>query len=283
MADKIKFIGKFSFVVFKSAIVKLKIVRSNFMKNMLYILILTTLSCNNQTKQTDKTINSDTTKQITTNQKSDNSKYYTTKDTLLITTETGDTLKYTKDEFNKIVDNQSELLNDIPLDPDLAYYCNAGSGDFGSEVGQDDYYVLYAYFLKQKNGIEKNAELRKKLIDIYSNINSLFQHFQYGGTFFGHQQQRVLGYAEYSVYVYLQIKDDIEKTYDIKKQKNLYISSIRQLIEDEIKIDSNTLGKEKIKRSKELNAIVDNLDKLITDNFYLKRAQEFHYEHYDYY
>ena len=251
------------------------------MKNMLYISILAALGCNNQAKQTDKTTH--TAKQISTTPKIDNSKYYTSKDTLLIATETGNTLKYGKVEFNQIIDNHPELVGKYPQAPDQSFYCNADTRDFGSEVGQDTYYILYAYFLKQKNGVDNHREMRKKLIDIYTNINSLFQQFQYGGTYFGHQYSRILGYAEYSVYLYSQSKNKIEKTYNITKQKELYIKSLRQLIDDESEIDNGTLGKEKIERSKKLNKIVDDLDKLITDNFYLRRTQEFHYGHYEYY
>ena len=142
---------------------------------------------------------------------------------------------------------------------------------------------LKKYFLKQKNGVKEFAQQRQKLIDIYSNINSLFGHFEYGGTYFGHQSSRILGYAEYSIYLLPKNNDNISKTYDITKQKELYIKSLRQLIEDENKIDFNTLGQEKIERTKKLNKIVDELDKLITDNFYLRRAQEFQYGHYEYY
>ena len=54
--------------------------------------------------------------------------------------------------------------------------------------------------------------------------------------------------------------------------------------DDESTIDNNYLGNEdeRIKRTKKLNKIVDELDSLITDNFYLRRAQEFHYGHYEY-
>lgn len=142
---------------------------------------------------------------------------------------------------------------------------------------------MYAYFLKQRNGVTEFAQQRQKLIDIYSNINSLFGHFEYGGTYFGHQSSRILGYAEYSIYLLPKTKDDISKTYNITTQKELYVKSLRQLIEDESKIDFNTLGQEKIERTKKLNKIVDELDKLITDNFYLRRAQEFHYGYYEYY
>ncbi|MGX7666750.1 hypothetical protein [Flavobacterium pedocola] len=249
------------------------------MKNIIYIVLLATLGCKNQTNQSEETIPEANTEETSSASK----KYYTTKDTLLIVSENGDTLKYGKDEFNAIVDNHPELYSEYTQEPNQLYYCNANSGDFGSEVGQDSYYGLYAYFLKQKNGIDNNSAVRKKLIGIYQNINSLFQRFQYGGTYFGHQHSRILGYAEYSVYLYSQSRNHIEKTYDITKQKELYIKSLRQLIADESKIDYNTLGKEKTERNKELNKTVDELNELITDNFYLRRAQEFHYRHYEYY
>jgi hypothetical protein len=102
-------------------------------------------------------------------------------------------------------------------------------------------------------------------------------------TYFGHQQSRILGYTEYSIYLYRQNEKYIFKKYDIAKQKEFYIKSLRQLIKDESEIDFNTLGQEKLKRNQELNKIVDDIDKAITDNYYLRRAQEFHYEHYEYY
>ncbi len=251
------------------------------------VLITGLLGCNQQpktesvlTNQVDKTEQSDSASTI---KKADNSRYYTIKDTLLIATETGETFEFGKDDFNLIVDNHPELFSEYPQEPDQTYYCNVNKGDFESEVGQDTYYVLYAYFLKQKNGVDNNKVMRKKLIDIYTNINSLFQQFQHGGTYFGHQYSRILGYTEYSVYLYSQCKDNIEKTYDITKQKEFYIKSLRQLIDDESKIDNETLVNDKITRSKELNKIVDELNKLITDDFYLRRTQEFHYGHYEYY
>jgi hypothetical protein len=251
------------------------------------VFITGLLGCNQQpktesslTNQVDKTVQGDS---APTTKKADNSKYYTTKDTLLIATENGDTLKFGKGEFNHIVDNHPELFSEYPQEPDQSYYCNADKRDFESEVGQDTYYVLYAYLLKQKNGVDNNKVMRKKLIDIYTNINSLFQRFQYGGTYFGHQYSRILGYAEYSIYLYSQSKANIEKIYDITKQKEFYIKSLRQLIDDESKIDNESLGNDKLARSKELNKIVDDLNKLITDNFYLRRTQEFHYGHYEYY
>ena len=252
-------------------------VSGNFMKTLLYISIFGFLSCTNQTHQADKTKSIDTSK-------THNSKYYTTQDTLIITNEIGDTSKYAKQEFNQLIDNHPEFVSDNIRDPDLTYYCDGEKGEFNSEAGQDGYYMLYAYFLKNKNGDTKYSDRRKKLIDIYSNINSLFGYFEYGGTYFCHQQARILGYAEYSVYLFKQNETyNISKTYNIATQKELYIKSLRQLVSDESKIDFNTTGQEKVERTKKLNRIIDDIDKAITDNFYLRRTQEFHYGHYEYY
>jgi len=254
------------------------------MKIRYYIGFLAILSCNTQLKPVDKPKSVDSATTSIQTKKLDNSKYYTIQDTILIATEIIDSLLYTKNDFNSIIDSHPEFFQEFPDNPDQLYYNNEDKGEFGSEVGQDNYYILYAYFLKQRNGKVKYATQRKKLIDIYSSINSLFGSFEYGGTYFGHQSRRILGYAEYSIYLLPKSKKDIEKTYDISKQKYLYITSLRQLIDDESKIDFWTLGKKnKIKRNNELNKVVDKLQELISDNFYLRRAQEFQYEHYGYY
>jgi hypothetical protein len=258
-------------------------VRSNLVKIPYFITLLTLLSCTSPAKQADTKSHSDSLTPSPQTSQPDKVKYYTDRDSLAITTETGEILKYSKEEFNAIVDNHPELYSDNVKDPDETYCCNADNKRFGSEAGKDEYYMLYAYFLKQKNGIDKYAERRKQLIGIYSNLNSLFGHIEYGGTYFGHQASRILGYAEYAIYLYKYYEDKFSKTYDIEKQKDLYLKSLRQLIDDENTIDNETLGEAKIKRSKELNAIVDKLDKAITDHFYLGQSQEFQYKNYQYY
>ena len=154
---------------------------------------------------------------------------------------------------------------------------------FSGEVGQDAYYILYAYFLKQKNGAEPFAFQRQKLVDIYSRINLLFGRSQYAGTFFMHQHWRILGYAEYAICLLSKDKPEYTKTYDVTRQKELYTRSLQQLIADESSIDSETWGQEKKKCDRELNQIVDELDRLITGIFYLRRAQNFQYTYYEYY
>lgn len=253
------------------------------MKYILCAMVFVVFACKRQVSHADVASAADTNKQMMIN-KPDKSKYYTSKDTLRITNEIGDTFIYTKQQFNQLVDNHPELTDEFTEEPDRVYYRFGNNAEFGSEVGQDKYYELYAYFLKQKNGVGKYDAQRKKLIDIYIAINALFQRLQYGGTYFGHQYARLLGYAEYSVYLYKEAEEErFYKTYDVAKEKKLYIESLRQLVRDEEQIDVENSPSEKAVRSKELNGMVDELDKAITSIFYLRSAQEFHYHYYSYY
>ncbi len=98
----------------QSATFHTAIVSGNFkttMKQIIYILTITfgLLSCNNQSKQVDNKKSTDSDPQI---KKVDNSKYHTQLDTIQITTELGDTLKYAKNDFNNIVDKHPEFFEE---------------------------------------------------------------------------------------------------------------------------------------------------------------------------
>jgi len=250
------------------------------MKDLLCILILTSLGCNNEARQTDNATDKDSTGKVFS--KTDNSKYYTTKDSVVITND-GDKITYTKEAFNQLIDEHLEFFNDVPQHPDLVYYSVGDGRQFGSELGQDEYYVLYAYFLRQKNSDEKYAEIRNRITGIYTNLNLLFNDFQHGGPYFYHQDARISGYAEFTVYQYSKHPDGFGKTYNISRQKELYLQSLRQLIADESSIDFETARAEKPDRIKSANKIVDKLDSLITNNFYLRKAQAYQSDHYQYY
>ncbi len=268
------------------------------MKLLAFLSILFFCACKNSTTTnsvppiTDTVIARDTIV-ANTDSKIDKEKFYTNKDTIIISTLNNDTVKYSEKDFNDIVDNFPALYSNYPDPPDITFQSSKNFADiidssgntnhvsFTSECGQDVYYTLYAYFLKQKNGEKKYAVRRKTLIEIFNRINSIFGRLSYGGTYFGHQYPRIEAYAEYGVYWYSKRDDFFTKTYDIAKQKELYISGLKQIIIDEESIDYNTIDKkEKLNRRKELFKMVDEISSLVTDNFYLKMAQGFHYEHY---
>ena len=193
-----------------------------------------------------------------------------------------------KAEFNKIVDSYPELHKDNPATPDETYY---GRGRylakdkepdlFGSEAGKDQYYLLYAYFLGEK--IDKKYDGRRDtLINICNGINEIIGTLKGGGTFFGHQYARIHGYVEYDLYWYAKDIAQFSKPYDISGQRKLYISSLKLLVNDEVNNDNRNglTGKDKKQKISGLLKIINYVEGLITDAFYLESAQEFQYSHY---
>ncbi|WP_413666769.1 hypothetical protein ACEN9X_19795 [Mucilaginibacter sp. Mucisp86] len=211
-------------------------------------------------------------------------------DTIDISTIKTKMFKYSKADLRTILRHNPELNDSMPVHPDITYGKRGICGDstidksdpvdiFSSEIGQDDYYLLYAYFLKKRNGGEKYQKERETLIKIYRDINFIFGRLAQGGTYFGHQDNRILGEAEYSIYRG-KGNDYYDKSYDITKQKMLYLNALKQQITDELSSNFDFPDKEKPKLKKELFETVKELDGLITDYFYLESTRTFQYSSY---
>ncbi|WP_114940524.1 hypothetical protein [Mucilaginibacter endophyticus] len=118
------------------------------------------------------------------------------------------------------------------------------------------------------------------MIIIYRDINYIFGGLAQGGTYFGHQHTRILGDAEYSLYLgdFYDCYD--ERTYDITKQKKLYLNALHQQITDELSTNYDIQKNEKSDLKRDLFEKVKGLDTLITDYFYLESARTFQYSNY---
>lgn len=195
----------------------------------------------------------------------------------------GEIRTYAKENINKIIDEHPEFFEEFINDPEIEYFKNIG--DFGSESGQDHYYVLYYYFLKQRNPGKEYEIRRKRLIELFHAYNALHQRINYGSPYYGHQGYRTYGIAEYIVY-WSKGYDNSDEKYSFTKQKKLYIKLLKQMVAEEVEVDENLLGPEEIskiqkaEKRKYLYSIVDRIDSLSTDWFYLRRGQEFNYNSY---
>jgi len=186
--------------------------------------------------------------------------------------------KLTQGEIRWIKNSHPELTANITLQPDISYQ-QQHDINFNSEVGQDNYYLLYAYLLKDKNVGVKSKEERTRLTGIYNDINFIFNKINNGGTYYNHHDSRIPAYTEYSIYQGKN-NDYYVKNYDISKQKNLYINSIKQLITDELNNNFDMAESKKPQLKKKLLETVNHMDGLITNTFYLKMAQQFQYSNY---
>jgi hypothetical protein len=214
------------------------------------------------------------------------------KDSVNISTDTSRKILYTKAQLKYLLKYYPELYPQYPDAPDITYALrgkdakekqqdNDKSVYFGCELCQDNYYELYAYFLNLKYTCDDYKHQRYQLIQLYSFINYIMRRLAQGGTYFGHQEARILGYAEHSVYLYSQYKyGDYTKEYSISTQKKLYINSLKQYISDELSTNFDFLSGDKPALKKDLYETVDRIDRLITNYYYLNMTQEFQYSHY---
>lgn len=198
-------------------------------------------------------------------------------DTVLVIKAGVHELRYEEDEFRQLVEDQPEFFAELPSPPEIAYVCHGISTCFFSEAGQDEYDLLYAYFLKQRHPTPYLDQARGRLIEVYTRINELFRSLEQGGTYFGHMYVRIYAYAEYSVYLLSHNQDGFEKSYAIHQQKALYLDALRQSIADEssLPVNANPWFASPVH-------LVDKIDVLINDVFMLKQTQAFHYSHYEY-
>jgi hypothetical protein len=212
---------------------------------------------------------------------------------VLIIAEPGDTLEYSKQEFDALRKAMPGLNKHFVSHPDALYDKNeffkytdekgkAAAISFACESCKDAFYEIYAHFLKQKNGVEKYASRREKLIEILRNINEICRALKGGGTYFGHQYRRIHGYAEYAIYKYSKTNNNDVNSNFKEEQKKLYFKSLKEKINGYFQgHDSGELTKDEKSRLKDdLAGIINNLNKLVTDNFYLENLQEFQRSYY---
>ncbi|KGO94978.1 hypothetical protein Q766_02380 [Flavobacterium subsaxonicum WB 4.1-42 = DSM 21790] len=150
---------------------------------------------------------------------------------------------------------------------------------FSSEIGQDDFCLLYAYFLQQLNGVEKYQKERLALFSAYRKINKLKWYYQHGGTYFGHMHDRIYGYAEFSVYAF--DKDLVNNT-NISKEKSVFISQLKKTFIQKLKEDADTMPKDRLEHEKEMIKIIDEMSTDITNAYLLKELKQFYADNYDY-
>jgi len=253
------------------------------MKYLIITLASFFLGCNSGVLEPEKASYENTDKRI------DKSRLYYQGDSLTIVSGNNDTLIYSTVDFNEIVDNFPTLYEENPKHPDLSYaesgyfkdiVTNKGTQkhiSFASELGQDEYFILYAYFLKKKNSGEQLDSQRNRLLSIYQNINTIYALLSNGGTFFGHQASRIPAYVEFALNQYKRDHNYYDKVDSVEKQKRLYLLLFRQTLYDENEAYHELQDESKLQRYENHLEI---LDSLITDNFYLKKAKEFQYSNY---
>jgi hypothetical protein len=197
---------------------------------------------------------------------------------------------FSKNELNKIEMLFPVFKEKYPSSPFAAYNANRlpkkfinQNGveevlDFGDPLGGDDFYLLYSYYLKQKNGDIKYKDERAKLIQLYETINNIYLSWSPSLMYYGHQAIRLNACAEYSIYLLDSDEDYYNYKFDFEKQKELYLRSLSQFVADEFNRKSGIPynNEKEVRKTKEIVL----LEKLITNYYYLEQVRTFEMEYY---
>jgi hypothetical protein len=251
---------------------------------LLFVLILS--ACRHSEKQASVKPPAKTLSPITGCDSLDKVTNANDKDTIFLNHDKGDSFWLTRSHLKYLLKKYPELGDtSIVLGPDETYAICIGRAksdpcnpnEFDCEVCRDFFFKLYAYILKQHNGDKNYRGKRDTLTRLYNNIVKIYQISNGGGI--GHMYRRISGYSEYAIYRGMD-NEYYQRTYDISRQKQLYISSLKQLINDELRSTYGILEKDKPGLKKQLFETVRHIDGLITNFYYLKMTQEFQYSNY---
>ncbi|NLR56841.1 hypothetical protein HGH93_01920 [Chitinophaga polysaccharea] len=192
---------------------------------------------------------------------------------IIIDSETN--LVYTENELNDILKRNPVFIEKYPSSPAEAYRSLEdpsvqGNDRFYSEAGEDEFYLLYSYFLAKKN--VKHHPRRERLLKLYRYVNSIYGKLQHGGTYFGHQYSRIPAYVEYDLYRL----DPGDSAWTYNKMKSLYIDLFKEEVKSKISRDHDIDPA----AEKSLLKEVDELAFLITDYTDLMLVRRFQYSNY---
>ena len=160
-----------------------------------------------------------------------------------------------------------ELLK--PIDLEITYHNK-------SESQKDAYFKIYAHILKQKNeGYEKE---RTELHAMYQTINTFFALTSGGGTYFGHEAERLCAYVEYDL-AYLKKSETAVKErtlFEVEKsdfEYFLWTVGTQNIDMRQCMVNAGNLGYAKI-----MHAAIDamtNLESYLCNTFYYERARAY--------
>lgn len=191
-----------------------------------------------------------------------------------------DTIDYTREKITEILKCYPILYHGKILSPDTAYWQGRKFKDcpsFGSEAGQDGFMMLYGHFLKNReNSATHWKPIREHLILTYLNLNHFFGVIQHGGTFFGHQSQRIYAYAEYDLYLFHTQPQRFKSKPQFQKRKDKFIQKLKLLAEKHVEHEyTDEERASKIKHQKKLLDLVKAIQTNLTNEFYLVSTQHF--------
>ncbi|MDP3313718.1 hypothetical protein [Lutibacter sp.] len=187
-------------------------------------------------------------------------------------------LHFIEKEFPEIT-SQFQILH-----PDIAYSKSRNDNgssqkneyfkeNFSSLAGQDYYYRLYAYYLKNRNKSSVYQNESNTLNNLLILLNDFMSIKAGGGSYYAHRYARIPAYVEFEVYKLNSTSHFLTQLNMKKKKEFIKMLKIKEKINEEIAFELVGLTRQEIRD--ELANIILTIDKLIINDFYLNRCLNF--------
>ena len=189
--------------------------------------------------------------------------------------------KFSKKEFNAIVDNFPSLYQNEVLHPDSLYKLEFSNPNFAiayeqnvsfdSDAGQDRFFALYAHFLTSKNKGTRFEYLRKSLKNSYDSINTIFERLSRGGTDYIHQSSCIPTYVAYDIYQLNHSNRLPVYTQKTRADQYEFIEDLKNQIENESTLADISYEFE----NEKIADLVNKLNEEIINDYVLFKTKEF--------
>ncbi|WP_157607728.1 hypothetical protein [Runella limosa] len=151
---------------------------------------------------------------------------------------------YDREIFNHIVDGFPNLYQYPPLHPDSAfaiksyteYFDKTGEKqciDFGVTAHSDDFYALYADFLRQKNKTDEAK--RRQLQGNFEALVQIYRLITFRSQMQGYIEGKTPAMVQYSLYLWHQRKTTDSKGFE--QRKEAYLNHLNELKNDIVDTD----------------------------------------------
>jgi hypothetical protein len=179
----------------------------------------------------------------------------------------GDTLQtLSKSDYEDILKNElQEIVEYKTLSPDSLYHIQANRTlNYGSEQGQDLYYLIYAKYLSENMNKDIPEKAKNDLEEIFHSVNVFMNENGLLGLGFFHMSQRITAYAQHELIGYNRKHDETKPNTKIKKE---FLNLLEKKIED--------------RNSEIMKLAMKDFDKIIDSEFKLRKTIKYMNQHYE--
>ena len=144
---------------------------------------------------------------------------------------------------------------------------------FENHEGENNFLFVYAYLFKKKNFNPDYTIIRQDLIELLQ-LKNKFNSIMYPAEKY-HKRKSIRIYADVEYEIQFLIKENINiNTIPIEYNKKQYLNDLKSLV-DEVGADKRNRIPDVATWKQELLDLIEELEPLLTNHYYLKRCVEF--------